>query len=173
VIYVQGGRTRIYGEDGIDELGETKTGDPRPAPIPSMAIEFIKPALEGRAQGDLLFPTYRNDINKRLSCACSAAKVPRLTFHDLRHICATRLIMTGGMALAQAVLGHTEIGTTVDTYGHLDILWMQKKMDTAFIDPELKELKLQADALIGHEDPTVGALALKVSSICVKLCHDN
>ena len=173
MIYVQGGRTRIYGEDGIDELGDTKTGDPRPAPIPTIALDFIAPALEGREADDLLFPTYRNDINKRLQSACKAAKVPKLTFHDLRHVCATRLIMTGGMALAQVVLGHTEISTTVDTYGHLDILWMQKKMETAFIDPELKELKRQADTLTHHEDPEVSALAEKVSSICVKLCHDN
>ncbi len=173
ILYVQGGCTRLYGEEAIDEMGDTKTGDPRPSPIPDPAVPFIRPALEDKEPGALLFPTFRGDINKRLKNACKAAGASRLSFHDLRHVCATRLIQSGGMAFAQAVLGHTEIGTTVDTYGHLDILWMQKKMEAAFIDPELQALKLQADALVHHADPTVRSLAEKTSSICVKLCQEN
>jgi len=171
VLYVRGGRTRMYGEAGVDELKSTKTGDPRPVPIPTLASRLIEPVRGEKKDEDLVFPAFRSDINKRLKHACKLAKVPKLTFHALRHVCATRLIMTGGMALAQAVLGHSEIGTTIDIYAHLDVLWMQKKMETAFIDPELKELKQQADALTRHNDPNVRVLAEKVSSVCVKLCQ--
>jgi len=45
----------------------------------------------------------------------------RFRFHDLRHAMASRILAGRyGMEVAQAVLGHARITTTVDTYGHLD-----------------------------------------------------
>lgn len=46
--------------------------------------------------------------------------VPRLRFHDLRHIGATILLQAGvPMPVVSRILGHSSIGITVDTYGHV------------------------------------------------------
>ena len=45
-----------------------------------------------------------------------------IRFHDLRHSCAS-IMLSNGFAIkdVQEWLGHTNIDTTADTYGHLDI----------------------------------------------------
>ena len=50
-----------------------------------------------------------------------AAGRPELTFHDLRHTAASRLLADSGAELAELkfVLGHSQIAHTVDLYGHL------------------------------------------------------
>jgi integrase len=48
------------------------------------------------------------------------AGMPRVRLHDLRHLAATLMIMSGvPLALASKALRHSKIGTTADTYGHL------------------------------------------------------
>lgn len=46
--------------------------------------------------------------------------LPRTRFHDLRHTSATLLIHTGEFPkVIQSRLGHSNITTTMNTYGHL------------------------------------------------------
>jgi integrase len=48
------------------------------------------------------------------------AGVPRIRFHDLRHCCATLLLRYGVHArVTQEMLGHANIGTTMNTYSHV------------------------------------------------------
>ena len=50
----------------------------------------------------------------------SAAGLPRIRFHDLRHTAATRLIEQGvPLKAVQSTLGHSTIATTMDIYAHL------------------------------------------------------
>ncbi len=43
-----------------------------------------------------------------------------VTAHMFRHTVATGLVTTAGVAVAQQVLGHRHVGTTLDSYVHVD-----------------------------------------------------
>jgi integrase len=44
----------------------------------------------------------------------------RIRFHDLRHSCATLLLVQGvSPRVVMDVLGHSEIAMTMDTYSHV------------------------------------------------------
>jgi integrase len=48
------------------------------------------------------------------------AGLPQRRFHDLRHSCATLLLVQGvSPRVVMDVLGHSQIGLTMNTYGHV------------------------------------------------------
>jgi len=48
------------------------------------------------------------------------AGLPRIRFHDLRHSCATLLLVQGvSPRVVMDILGHSEIAMTMDTYSHV------------------------------------------------------
>lgn len=52
--------------------------------------------------------------------ACRAATGRTFRWHDMRHSVATRRLAAGeSMTAVQALLGHTQVSTTVDIYGHV------------------------------------------------------
>jgi integrase len=52
--------------------------------------------------------------------ALRSAGLPRIRFHDLRHSCATLLLVQGvSPRVVMDVLGHSEIAMTMDTYSHV------------------------------------------------------
>ena len=47
--------------------------------------------------------------------------LPHIRFHDLRHSCASLMVMNGvSMKQVQEWLGHSTFSTTADIYAHLD-----------------------------------------------------
>lgn len=59
-------------------------------------------------------------VSKAFARLVVAYKLPPLTFHGLRHTCASVLLQAGvPMPVVSRMLGHSSIGITVDTYGHL------------------------------------------------------
>jgi len=49
-----------------------------------------------------------------------AAGLPDMRIHDLRHTCATLLLVQGvHPKLVQETLGHSQIALTLDTYSHM------------------------------------------------------
>ncbi len=97
------------------------TGSKKMVSLPTDAIQFVEPALRGKKPEDLLFPTWCQDTSyHKLKTACKRLNLPRVGMHDLRHMCESRF----GPALAQAVLGHKDISTTVDMYGHLTAAYL-------------------------------------------------
>jgi len=76
--------------------------------------------------GDLVFvnengtPLHPKTLLTRYHALLVTAKLPRRRFHDTRHSAASILLAQGVQPKAiQEILGHTEIRTTLDVYGHL------------------------------------------------------
>ncbi len=170
-VWVRGSRTVIHGERAADILKKTKTGKPRVLPLPLLAVQYLRPAIEGRDPDEMLYPTFRSDLPNRLRVACKKAKAPYLNPHSLRHVCLSLLMETHGPAVAKEYAGHKDLSTTVDVYGHLSPVYLSRVMAQAYLDPEIRALQEMAEELEEHEDPKVQALAAKASSICVKWCQ--
>jgi integrase len=70
-----------------------------------------------RADGEPLDGTVVTHQFQRL---LAAAGLPQRRFHDLRHSCATLLLAQGVSArVVMDVLGHSQIGLTMNTYTHV------------------------------------------------------
>lgn len=84
------------------------------------------PLWQPARDGDLVFtsevglPLHPNFVYNRFLRICRHANLPRIAFHDLRHTCATLLREAGVNAeVVQAVLGHSDIRTTLGIYSHV------------------------------------------------------
>lgn len=95
---------------------------------PVVILELMKWRLaSGRNELDLVFP---NKVGKPMECqkmmirhfipALTAAKLPRVRFHDLRHTYASLLIEQGeNIKYIQNQLGHSSPMVTLNVYAHL------------------------------------------------------
>ena len=89
--------------------------------------EWLASPLRPATSDDLVFPSadgkILNTSNLRESVfypALSAAGLPRVRMHDLRHTYASLLIANGeSLKYVQEMMGHSSIKITADTYGHL------------------------------------------------------
>jgi integrase len=75
----------------------------------------------------LVFPTTTgttmsctNLLGRHFKPLLKRAGLPAIRLHDLRHTCATILLMAGKHPkYVQELLGHTSINITLDTYSHV------------------------------------------------------
>jgi integrase len=59
-------------------------------------------------------------ISKQFHRVLERAGLPQRRFHDLRHSCATLLLVQGvSPRVVMDVLGHSQIGLTMNTYSHV------------------------------------------------------
>src|SRR6266404_363762 len=112
------------------EFGSPKTrSSNRVIPI----SEFLRGLLESHRRSfksigpnDLVFGTpagtplnQKNLYNRVLAPACDRIKQPRVSWHSFRHAHATLLAESGeSMKTAQALLGHSDLETTLNVYTH-------------------------------------------------------
>jgi integrase len=65
-------------------------------------------------------PTPPNRLTRRWQDACESLDLPRVSFHALRHTCASALIAAGlDVVLISRRLGHANPIVTLNVYGHL------------------------------------------------------
>lgn len=70
------------------------------------------------AVGDILKPQY---VSEHFKVILERNGLKKIRFHDLRHSCASLMLANDiSMKEIQEWLGHSNISTTMDTYGHLD-----------------------------------------------------
>ena len=95
-----------------------------------------------REDGKLIQPDYLSKQFCKVSDACG---LERIRFHDLRHSAASMLIMEGfKLVEVSELLGHCDIGTTVNVYGHLQFqskVKMAKRMEELLLCNEAKNKK--------------------------------
>ena len=59
-------------------------------------------------------------VTKRFQALLADAGLPRQRFHDLRHACASLLLMQGvAPRVVMETLGHSQISLTMNTYTHV------------------------------------------------------
>ena len=83
-------------------------------------------------------PFKPNYITSHFSLLLKKHGLPHIRFHELRHSCASLLLNRGLSAKQiQSYLGHEQISTTLDLYGHLST---ESKMETARVIGETLKL---------------------------------
>lgn len=133
-------RLRVSDFDSVSGtvlIAVSKSGKPRRIILAAEGLEFFTAITAGRSAGSLLF--VREDVQRRarkgltnpegwaygdqsrlMSDACAAAKLDRISFHDLRHTYASGLVNAGlPMAYVASQLGHSDTRITEKHYGHL------------------------------------------------------
>ncbi|MFL5306346.1 MAG: tyrosine-type recombinase/integrase [Polyangia bacterium] len=108
--------------------GMTKSKKHRPVPIPAELVAILREyRLADPWKGELVFPNDQGEMyspNAKLEdvlrAALTAAGLPRIRVHDLRHAFASFFVMAGGdIFTLQRILGHSTPQLVSDTYGHL------------------------------------------------------
>jgi integrase len=76
---------------------------------------------------DLIFtsqigsPLDPSDVSRDFQAFLTRNKLPKIRFHDLRHAAGSIMLKNGiPMYTVSRILGHSNIATTVDTYGHVE-----------------------------------------------------
>ena len=100
---------------------------PVPAQFWTLLDEYLQ-AERKDAPGEALWLGLRRGWPRPLSYAAFEASLRALstrtgvpvTAHMFRHTVATHVVAASGVAVAQQLLGHRHVGTTVDTYAHVD-----------------------------------------------------
>ena len=135
ILHVRHAMQRV---DGALTLVEPKTERSRRTlslPVPTVAAlrahqdrqAFERAAAGDRWQGqDLVFATPHGTpldgtaVTKRLQAILDAAGLPHQRFHDLRHCCASLLLAENvSPRVVMEILGHSQIGLTMNTYSHV------------------------------------------------------
>ncbi len=121
--------------NGSVRIHISKSGKPRDIVLNDESWAFFTSITAGRPSDELMF--LRDEVERRkrmevaggwgvsdqtrfMALACEAAKVPKATFHELRHTYASGLVNAGvPMAIIAAQLGHRDTRMTEKHYGHL------------------------------------------------------
>ena len=65
-------------------------------------------------------PTYPEFLTQSFTKLLEKAELPKCRFHDLRHLCASIMLLQGvNVKVAQERLGHKDIATTMNIYSHV------------------------------------------------------
>lgn len=65
-------------------------------------------------------PIYPEYLSQMLTKLQERAGLPKCRFHDLRHLCASIMLLQGvNVKVAQERLGHKDIATTMNIYSHV------------------------------------------------------
>jgi integrase len=117
---------RAYGRYQVVEYGKTKAAR-RTLKMPEFLREVLAWHLKVFKRDEWVFPApvggflrYDNFRNRAWLPAVQKAGLAPLTFHELRHTAAAFMINDGADPLqVKRRMGHEDIRTTFDTYGHL------------------------------------------------------
>ena len=124
--------------DGKLHLKEPKTASSRRRiDLPEVAVTALRAhkvrQLEERLlaggkwhEQGLIFPSRKgtpydaSELREQFYKLLRRAELPHMRFHDLRHSCASLLLAQGVPArVIMEILGHTQIGTTMNLYSHV------------------------------------------------------
>lgn len=113
-------------------LGDTKGGEARHVPIPSLIAARLETAVDGLTPEERVFSSARGAVLRNSKFAQTVYKpaiaeaaagdeeFPSPTFHDLRHTAVSLAISSGSnVKVVQRIAGHASATLTLDTYAGL------------------------------------------------------
>lgn len=137
ILHIQRTRTR---ENGVDIVTPCKTKRSNRTIL--IQPEHVKMLLDTKEEyACSLTPS---TLDKLFKDFMTTYDFPQIRFHDLRHSYATLMLAKGvNPKIVSSVLGHSDIGTTLDIYSHPDVSMQQICLD-AFDILQPKKQKKQA-----------------------------
>ena len=125
-VTVVGSLERVGGGYRYVEDTKTESGR-RTIPLPSFLVDVLAAHLAGAPESEFVFPSrsgrhldYSNFLKRYWHPAVERAGMSPLTPHELRHTAAALMIDQGANPVTvQRRLGHKDITTTVQVYGHI------------------------------------------------------
>lgn len=109
------------------KLGGLKTdASYRSISISVQQAHFLQEKKKQSSDNDLVAPNVKGEflmkgnIRRAMEVICKRSRVPKITFHELRHTHATLLLeMNEHPKIVQQRLGHVKVETTMDIYSHV------------------------------------------------------
>jgi integrase len=110
---------------------EPKSGKGRRVDLPLFAVNALRDHRAAMlAEGNIASSVFcapcggwlrKGNVYRRSFCPLvESAGVPKIRFHDMRHTCATLLLLAGeNVKVVSERLGHANIKITLDTYAHV------------------------------------------------------
>jgi integrase len=113
---------------GAVQIRHSKSGKPRHVPLTAEGVAFFAQLTKDQPRDALVFPTPVHNVTRQMTKACTAAKIERATFHDLRRSYGSLLLNAGAAPdTIRRLLGHSDLRMTLRTYAHL----MDEALQTA------------------------------------------
>jgi integrase len=133
-------RASDYNPDtGTLHIRISKSGKPRHVVLTDEGRQFFEAAIAGKAGIDRVFVKPDGHAwgkahqQRPFREAIRKAKLEKLTFHELRHTYASRLMMKGvPLAVVAAQLGHTDTRMAEKHYGHMAPSYVAETVRAAF-----------------------------------------
>jgi integrase len=124
---------------GTLHIRVSKSGKPRHVVLTDEGRKFFEVIAGGKAATALAFAKPdgsrwgTSHQQRPFKTACNAANLEALTFHELRHTYASRLVMRAvPLAVVAAQLGHTDTRMVEKHYGHLAPSYIADTVRAAF-----------------------------------------
>jgi integrase len=117
----------------------SKSGKPRHVVLTDEGRIFFDTATAGKKSDDMILtredgePWAKSHQQRPFKAACKNAKIGDMTFHELRHTYASRLVMNGApLPVVAAQLGHSDTRMVEKHYGHMSANYIADTVRATF-----------------------------------------
>ena len=124
---------------GTIHIAKSKSGKSRHVVLTDEGKSFFGAVVAGKKSDALIFTRAdgkawgASDQQRPFKAACGKAKLGAMTFHELRHTYASRLVMNGApLAVIAAQLGHSDTRMAERHYAHLSPSYVADTVREAF-----------------------------------------